>query len=60
MLQKKDGDSEEVEVGTLKTSDYFGQLIITSNLRKQLKAFSINIKSILQKMRPLTLHASED
>ena len=25
VLQRKDGESEEVEVGTLKTSDYFGQ-----------------------------------
>lgn len=31
VLQKKDGDSEEVEVGTLKTSDYFGEIALILN-----------------------------
>jgi cAMP-dependent protein kinase regulator len=31
VLQKKDGESEEVEVGTLKTSDYFGEIALILN-----------------------------
>jgi len=31
VLQRKDGESEEVEVGTLKTSDYFGEIALILN-----------------------------